>query len=61
MSKTVSVPLDDMPEWEIDCMNYYGKVLEGEYAHWCNEYDGLPIDETCIEFQNCLCFEWEGA
>ncbi len=48
--------IDDMPEWEIDCMNHYEEVLIGEYAHWCPEWDDMPIDETRKEFEACLCF-----
>lgn len=45
-----------MTDWEKDCSKFYGKFLNGEYAHWCPDYDGLPIDETCIdEFDNCTC------
>jgi len=27
-----------------------GELLIGKYGHWCNEWDGLPIDETCMEW-----------
>jgi len=30
--------------------------LKGKYKHFCLEYDGLAIDETCEEFKYCLCF-----
>lgn len=33
------------------------KLLTGKYKHYCLEYDGLAIDETCVEFENCLCFD----
>lgn len=41
--------------WEQDCLHYWGRVLTGVDAHWCPEWDDLPIDETCDEFQACLC------
>lgn len=45
-----------MTDWEKDCPEFYGKVLTGEYAHWCPDYDQLPVDETCAyEFINCTC------
>jgi len=46
-----------MTEFEQDCLPFWGKVLTGKYRHYCDEFDGLPIDETCFEFQFCLCFE----
>lgn len=35
----------------------YGKPLTGKYKHFCIEFDFLPIDEDCFEFQFCRCFE----
>lgn len=43
-------------DWIDDCKEFWGKVLTGKYGHWCNEWDGLPIDETCQEFKCCNCF-----
>lgn len=31
--------------------------LTGTYKHWCNDWDALPVDETCIEFTMCSCFD----
>lgn len=45
------------PDWEHDCKKWRGKVLTGKYAHWCYDWDALPVDETCIEFSSCGCFE----
>jgi hypothetical protein len=42
--------------WELDCKHYWGKTLTGEKAHWCPEFDDLPIDETCDEFKWCECY-----
>lgn len=42
-------------EWVEDCMHFHGKVLMGKYSHWCPEFDYLPIDENCYEFEYCLC------
>jgi len=37
-----------------DSLKWRGKVLTGRYAHWCPEWDDLPIDETCDEWP-CDC------
>ena len=44
-------------EWEIDCMTWRGKILTGKYAHWCLDWDELPVDETCMEWEACTCFD----
>jgi len=36
-------------------MEWWGEVLKGKYAHWCPDWDDLPIDETCGEFDCCIC------
>ena len=46
----------DAFEWRADCRHWHGVVLRGRYAHWCPEWDGLPIDGTCGEFVACTCF-----
>ena len=43
-------------EWELDCIRWHGLVLDGEYGHWCDEWDDLPIDETCEEAIACHCY-----
>ncbi len=30
--------------------------LTGKYKHYCVEWDSLPIDENCPEFEVCSCF-----
>jgi hypothetical protein len=51
--------MTDLPEasqqWIEDCMRWRGKVLTGKFAHWCDDWDGLPIDETSLEWP-CACF-----
>ena len=44
-------------EWREDCAKWRGKLLIGNYAHWCQDWDGLPVDETTPEFTCCHCFE----
>lgn len=46
-----------MTELDEDAIKFYGKPLTGKYKHFCVEFDDLPIDENCIEFKFCLCFE----
>lgn len=29
---------------------------KGRFRHYCYEWDYLEIDETCWEFEFCLCF-----
>lgn len=41
--------------WRDDCMEFHGQVLTGAACHWCPEFDGLPIDETCTEYKHCTC------
>jgi len=42
-------------DWREDCLYWWGKVLVGECAHWCPDWDDLPIDTTCGEFKYCYC------
>jgi hypothetical protein len=37
-----------------DCWKWRRALLTGKYAHWCAEWDDLPIDETCAEWP-CEC------
>jgi len=41
-------------DWVADSYRWRGTPLLGEHAHWCDEWDGLPIDETSIEWP-CQC------
>ena len=42
-------------EWINDSIRWHGRLLTGHFAHWCGDWDLLPIDETCGEFQACTC------
>lgn len=44
-----------MTEWELDCIRWQGRVLTGAQAHWCPDWDYLPIDETTPEHEACTC------
>lgn len=41
-------------QWDDDCLYWRGQPLTGEYAHWCPNWDDLPMDETCPEWP-CNC------
>lgn len=41
--------------WEIACKHWRGRLLTGTMAHYCEDWDGLPVDETCGEFECCTC------
>jgi len=40
-------------DWDEDCLLWRGAVLTGRGAHWCGEWDDLPVDETCPEWPCC--------
>ncbi len=42
-------------EFERECLRLYGKRLDGKHQHYCPDWDGLPIDDTCQEFETCTC------
>jgi hypothetical protein len=46
-------PAGQSAEFQFDCIKWRRVVLTGKFAHWCNDWDGLPVDETCDEFTSC--------
>lgn len=42
--------------WVQACVTARGHVLIGLHAHYCPEYEDLPVDETTPEWP-CSCFE----
>ena len=52
------IPVTVKDEWEEDCIRYRGRLLNGKNAHYCFDWDFLPIDETCREWP-CGCREEE--
>lgn len=50
----INIGSDD--HWTEDCLRFRGHGLFGEYSHWCWDWDGLPVDETCKEWP-CACKE----
>ncbi len=48
---------DKQKQFEADCIYWRGVILTGKYKHWCYDWDGLPVDETCLEeWLSCNCF-----
>lgn len=43
-------------QFKADCLHWRGRVLTGAHAHWCDDYDGLPVDETTPEWP-CSCYK----
>jgi hypothetical protein len=48
-----------MTEFNHDSMWWRGRILTGKLAHWCYDWDLLPVDETTIEIESCHCFPAE--
>lgn len=48
----------DIETWKEDCWKWHGRELNGAKAHWCPDFDDLPIDETCEEeMKICKCYD----
>jgi len=52
----MSDPIQDRMLWEFDCAKWRGKVLNGPDAHYCFDWDELPVDATTPEYDCCTCF-----
>jgi hypothetical protein len=46
-------------DFETDCLHWRNRLLTGKLAHWCGQWDDLPVDETTIEIECCTCFTAE--
>lgn len=44
-----------MEEWAEDCHRFHGRLLTGTHAHRCDDWDGMPVDETTPEWESCVC------
>ena len=42
-----------------ECLEEFNVTLTGKYRHFCWDWDFLPIDETCPEFDACVCYPRE--
>lgn len=45
--------------WVQDAYSWRGHAMLGKYAHWCQEWDDLPVDETTEEWASCTCYPIE--
>lgn len=48
-------------EAEAECIKWRGRILDGQYFHFCDDWDGLPIDETTIGEWPCYCYSFSDA
>jgi hypothetical protein len=42
-------------DWIEDCLHWRKRVLTGAFAHWCSDWDLLPVDETTTDEWDCCC------
>ena len=42
--------------WEFDCRKWRGRILKGPDAHWCYDWDELPVDARTPEYDCCTCY-----
>lgn len=33
------------------------ELLNGDYKHYCSDWDFMAIDETFLEFECCTCYD----
>lgn len=55
MRKAIFADFGVSKHWIEDCRKWWGCVLTGGDAHWCGDFDDLPIDNTCGEYEYCTC------
>ena len=48
-----------MTDLERDWKRWPANVPMGKLAHYCRDWDFLPVDEHSPEFECCLCFTRE--
>ncbi len=41
--------------WVRDCFRWHDRLLTGNFQHYCPDWDYLPIDDTCMEYEACFC------
>lgn len=52
----MNVDQNQTTRWVDACDKSRGRTLAGIHAHYCIEYNDVPVDETCPEWP-CTCFE----
>ena len=55
----MNIKAECIDEWNTDCMKWWKRRLTGKRSHWCDDWDGLPIDETCKDEIACCTCTWE--
>lgn len=48
--------VNDIPNWQAQCRLEHRRVLTGEYAHYCPDWDYMTVDETTTEWESCACY-----
>jgi hypothetical protein len=48
--------MSELSEFDRDSLRFHKRILTGSKKHFCPEWDFMPIDETCKEFECCLCY-----
>ena len=43
-------------ELEKEFLAYHNRKPFGNFAHFCPEFDFMPIDEKCTEIASCNCY-----
>jgi hypothetical protein len=51
--------LDGAEAFAIDSRKAHGRILTGRLAHWCPDWDNLPVDESTPEIDGCTCYSAE--
>lgn len=48
-------------EFNKEARKTHGRDLHGPDRHWCHDWDSMPIDATCSEYDCCSCdHSWFG-
>jgi hypothetical protein len=47
----------ELDSWEKNCLFEHGVILMGNKRHYCYDWDLMPIDETCAQFECCSCYK----
>lgn len=48
-------------KWREDMLKWRGRKWAGPDAHWCGDWDDLPVDAFTPEYETCTCQKtWVG-
>lgn len=48
-------PTPDEEEFAVEWRKFRGDDKPRRFAHYCYDWDGLPVDENCDEWTSCYC------